>query len=494
MPDAASLTTATCRRKRWLLLFTVLLGSALLRLYIANLATFPGHADHAFYFTVAKNVVAGHGFSIDYIWNYLSHPTNLTHASHDYWMPLPSAVMAAFLWLPGTPLFNALLPSILAGLGICLLTYKLAWQYSKSFTVALTAMTVTAMLPQLFIASVLTDTAIYYAALVMLGLYLLANASSNQNNIIYAACCAGLAHMTRQDGLLLMLPIMLTIAYQPHSHAQRARLMLSAGIAYLLALSPLLLLNLHAYGTALPSWASKTAFATHFEDIYSATKAINLTSYMAWGWHNILASKIDAALSNMRTVIWLLGWPLLITCGLGMTSLAWHRTRHQLATTLPALIYFFLLALFYTLIATLPSMQGGFMRSALSVMPILIIIATELMHRMLPKPVFLAVALGFITVTGLNAMMQAREKISENNSIGHEQQLIGEYLKAHAMVGSKNEIVVMTRNPLWCSSARATASVVVPMFRISEQSCGTWVATLRAMRALPSAFRLSRWR
>jgi hypothetical protein len=36
------------------------------------------------------------------------------------------------------------------------------------------------------------------------------------------------------------------------------------------------------------------------------------------------------------------------------------------------------------------------------------------------------------------------------------------------------------------------ASVVVPIFRISEQSLGTAAATSRAMRILPSALRFSR--
>lgn len=53
-------------------------------------------------------------------------------------------------------------------------------------------------------------------------------------------------------------------------------------------------------------------------------------------------------------------------------------------------------------------------------------------------------------------------------------------------------LLVITRRPEWRDRARAMASVVVPMFRISEQSLGTAAATLSAMRALPSAFRLSR--
>ncbi len=51
----------------------------------------------------------------------------------------------------------------------------------------------------------------------------------------------------------------------------------------------------------------------------------------------------------------------------------------------------------------------------------------------------------------------------------------------------------MTRKPGVLQQRPAMASVVVPMFRISEQSLGTPLRHRLAMRALPSALRLSRW-
>ena len=63
-------------------------------------------------------------------------------------------------------------------------------------------------------------------------------------------------------------------------------------------------------------------------------------------------------------------------------------------------------------------------------------------------------------------------------------------------------LLVITRRPLWCSSSRAIASVVVPMLRISEQPLGTARGHgARDARAWPSALqragaagrRCSRW-
>ena len=54
-------------------------------------------------------------------------------------------------------------------------------------------------------------------------------------------------------------------------------------------------------------------------------------------------------------------------------------------------------------------------------------------------------------------------------------------------------LLVITRSPRCLSRAWATASVVVPMFRISEQPLGMASATARAMRDLPSACSTWRW-
>ena len=60
------------------------------------------------------------------------------------------------------------------------------------------------------------------------------------------------------------------------------------------------------------------------------------------------------------------------------------------------------------------------------------------------------------------------------------------------MMDATFRLLVITRKPVCRDSARAMASVVVPMFSIKEQSLGTAAATLRAMRVLASAFRLTR--
>lgn len=114
---------------RWLLItsFSIALGFGLFaRLSMLKFAQYPGHGDHAFYYSVAENVVSGKGLTTDYIWTYLSNPGAITHTSHDFWMPLTSLIISVFLYVFGNSLSTALIPSILAGLALSVVVYILA--------------------------------------------------------------------------------------------------------------------------------------------------------------------------------------------------------------------------------------------------------------------------------------------------------------------------------------------------------------------------------
>ena len=66
----------------WNYLFLAgLIAGLILRFYLASFAKMPGHGDSAFYFTVAKNIVAGQGPVIDYIVYFFSGLLPLPHSA-----------------------------------------------------------------------------------------------------------------------------------------------------------------------------------------------------------------------------------------------------------------------------------------------------------------------------------------------------------------------------------------------------------------------------
>lgn len=108
----------------WVLLLAF--GGALaLRLWLAAQMTGPFSADPTHYLLVARNVYAGRGLEVDYVWHYLRPPATITHPI-DYWGPLTSWVIAASLWIAGDSYFAALLPAIVCSLLVAGVTYMLA--------------------------------------------------------------------------------------------------------------------------------------------------------------------------------------------------------------------------------------------------------------------------------------------------------------------------------------------------------------------------------
>ena len=81
----------------------IVMGGFVVRLVLAALAPHPGIADPNHYYNLARNLAAGRGFVIDYIWQYHDPPLTVTHPI-DYWMPLPGVWPAIGIKLLGKSL------------------------------------------------------------------------------------------------------------------------------------------------------------------------------------------------------------------------------------------------------------------------------------------------------------------------------------------------------------------------------------------------------
>ena len=108
---------------RWYVL--LLVAGLLLRLGLALLATHPGLFDPNHYYNLARNLVDGRGFVIDYIWQYHQSPADVTHPI-DYWMPLAAVWPAISMRVLGGSLLAALLPNILFSTALAALTGLIA--------------------------------------------------------------------------------------------------------------------------------------------------------------------------------------------------------------------------------------------------------------------------------------------------------------------------------------------------------------------------------
>src|SRR2546430_7486025 len=185
----------------------ILLGvSLILRIVTAAVVTQPGYPDAAYYFDVAKNLASGHGFTDDFIITYLTPATSVVHPSNLYWMPLTSIIIAPFLALFGISWRIAQIPIILLSVSLPLLAYRISWDMFRSrryaFAVALFTLLGSSVDSFYFLA---TDSFALYgwvSSLALVGMY--HGWRGYPWRFALAGIAIGLAHLTRSDGVLLL--------------------------------------------------------------------------------------------------------------------------------------------------------------------------------------------------------------------------------------------------------------------------------------------------
>ena len=100
-----------------ILLFVIAL---VVRVAVGAFFTEPAYPDALYYANLGRELAAGGGFSVDYIWNFvevggtLPAVGTLPIPSNAHWMPLAALVQVPFIWLLG-PTATASAAALLAG-------------------------------------------------------------------------------------------------------------------------------------------------------------------------------------------------------------------------------------------------------------------------------------------------------------------------------------------------------------------------------------------
>lgn len=443
-----------------------------LSLAVTLLAALPVHGptymDADYYLLTAQRLVQGFGFSENILWNYLDDPAGLPHPSHVYWMPLPSLLAALGLWLFGDSFQAAQVPFILLTAFLPLVSYRLsralggeerhAWAAAlftvfSGFYLAFWAM------PDAFAAFALAGS----LSLIALGQGI---AGRRQRWFFLAGLCAGLGHLARADGLLLLIVgiAMVTADRHPSSLVRRLSLLL---LGYLLVMAPWFYRNWVAIGAILPRAGLKTLFLRDYDELFSYGLPLTLERYLDWGLGNILASKLWAARLNLMTFV---GPNNLIFLTPFTLIGLWRLQREPLVR--PALAYGALLYIAMTLAFTFPGVRGGLLHSSVALLPFFFAAAPvglEAAIRWVARRrrgwnvqqamrVFTA---GFIVLAAaLSLALAVRTMQSEHwmSGGGAVYRQIGAWLEAHGLEGA----TVMVNNPPGFALRTGHPAIVVP--------------------------------
>ncbi|MEZ4862103.1 MAG: hypothetical protein R3C14_12375 [Caldilineaceae bacterium] len=329
------------------------------RFYSATLIPQPGYMDTAYYTVQAIRLAEGAGATEPYLWNYLNDPQGIPNPAFGYWMPLPSLLAAPF-WAVGHSFLAAQLPFVLLAALFVLLGAYIAWESTHKLRhfwaaglllIASGSVTPFWSLPETFTPFALCATLCLWAG----SRYWL---TQQVRWLLWAVVAAGLAYLTRSDGLLLVaLTLLLPLG------RRQGRAFVAAGAALALLLAPWVLYNLSVHGAPLPTGGTRALWLTNYDDLFCYHCKLTPANYLAWGWPAILHSKIKAFSTNFMIIVLNVGYLFLAP----FVVIGSWRTHQFLLRW--AWLYLALLFAAMTFAFTFPSTRGSLFHSAVALLP-----------------------------------------------------------------------------------------------------------------------------
>jgi hypothetical protein len=368
-------------RRDALLLFLLSLA---VRLVMAALLPRPGYMDVAYYAAGAVQLAEGGGLSEPFLWNYMEDPAGLPHPGFLYWQPLPSLLAALpALLVPGS-FFALQLPFVLASALLPLLGYAAGRGVGGVRRHGWIAGLLTLFSGFFFPYWTLPETFAPFALFGGLALWLAGRGPdvgwrlAGGGRWLLAGLLVGLAHLTRADGILLLPVVSLGLLLCRFADLRIHRFssfilhcsLLLAG--YLLAMGPWFARNLAVAGAPLSPAGGRALWLTDYDDLFCYGCDLSPRAYLAWGWSNILRSKLWAAGVNLQRfaaedcMVFLLPF----VC-VGM-----YRLRHRLSFSL-SMVYLGLAFALHSFAFTFPGARGGYFHASAPVLPFLFAAGVE---------------------------------------------------------------------------------------------------------------------
>ena len=357
----------------------------------------PAYPDSFYYVDVARALARGDGFNIDVVWIFAevggTIPANpvLPIPSNAHWMPLASLIQVPFIWLLGPTAIASALPFALTGATAAPLAWAIARDAKASPTVALGAGLLTAIPGLSLVYMVQPDNFSLYQPLVAGALWMAARGlKGDPRSFVAAGLLAGLATLSRNDGVLVLAVIVLTFLYdrwrrwrelrgpagwteRPIRRAVPVTALAGAVALFALAVGPWYLRQLATFGSLSPSTASgKVLFIRDIGEWNSIDTPANLSWFLGQGLGPLVASRVGGLIAAITIYSVLVGVLLLIP---PMLVGAWHRRRS--ADFGPYLAYAGLLFAFSALVSAVHVPGGTFIHSAVALAPHGYILALE---------------------------------------------------------------------------------------------------------------------
>jgi len=257
------------------------------------------HGDISFYYTVARNLVEGRGFVIDYIWNFWDQPQGFPTPSNVWWMPLPSVLCALGMAVGGVSYASAQLTMIAVTSVLPLLIWLLGRELFPDKRVALLAATLSVTFHLFMDQPCAPLSHGPYLVLATLSLWLCVRSVRDPRCLPWTGAAIALTQLARSDGILLFAPLLIThLVHRSRPGWKRIALV---PLTYALVMSPWWAHNLVEYGVLMPGGSFRAVFLRGYEQWYSLPETVTAKAWLQDGWAPVLELKQTVATKNLIT-------------------------------------------------------------------------------------------------------------------------------------------------------------------------------------------------
>ena len=349
----------------------------------------PAYPDAFYYVDTARALHAGQGLNVDFIWIFAevggtipADPT-LPIPSNAHWMPLATLVQLPFLAVFGPVGWASAAPFALIGAIAAPLTWAIARDAGARDMVAIGTGVLVAIPVLSTVFMVQPDNFSLYQPLVAGALWMTARGlRGSPRSFVLAGLLAGLATLSRNDGLLVMAVLALVVAWD-RSRAWRSggirtpaipwTAAAGAVVLFVLVMAPWWLRQLAEFGSLSPSTASgKVLFIRDIGEWNSITTPANLDHLLGMGPGPLLMTRIGGLLAAVMIYA-------VVVAGLALAPFmligAWGRRRS--VDFGPYFAYAILLFAFSAIVSAVHVPGGTFIHSAVALAPHGYILALE---------------------------------------------------------------------------------------------------------------------
>jgi hypothetical protein len=364
-------------------------GALVARLIAAALFPDPAYPDSFYYVDVARQLAAGHGFNVDFVWIFPEVgggiPANpiLPIPSNAHWMPLASLVQVPFIWLLGPTAFASAVPFAFIGALAAPLTWAIARDAGTSRLVGVGAGVLVALPLMLLVFMVQPDNFSLFQPLVAGALWLGARGlRGDGRSFAIAGLLVGLATLSRNDGVFVGATLGLAFFWDRwrawrSGGARRPAIPFWSAVAcaglFAVVMAPWIARQLAVFGSISPSTASgKVLFIRTIEEWNSITTPASLSWLLDQGIGPLLLSRIGgliAAVSIFSTLACAVVLVVPLVIG------AWSRRRSVWFG--PFFVYAGILFAFSAIVSAVHVPGGTFIHSAVALVPHTFILILE---------------------------------------------------------------------------------------------------------------------